>query len=65
MEEAAGIEVAEQDGLFRALLLELERMHNHIADLGALANGVGFGIDYSVAESPSEGHDCLLHRTPR
>ena len=28
----------------RALLLELERMHNHVADLGALANDVGYGI---------------------
>ena len=28
----------------RALLLELERLHNHVADLGALANDVGFGI---------------------
>ena len=26
------------------MLLELERIHNHVADLGALANDVGFGI---------------------
>ena len=38
------IEVDEQDRLVRALLLELERMHNHVADLGALANDVGYGI---------------------
>ncbi len=44
VEEAAGIEVSEQDQLVRALVLELERMHNHVADLGALANDVGFGI---------------------
>ena len=44
VEDAAGIAVAENDRLARALLLELERMHNHIADLGALANDVGFGI---------------------
>jgi Ni,Fe-hydrogenase III large subunit/Ni,Fe-hydrogenase III component G len=49
VEEAAGIEVAEQDCLVRALLLELERMHNHIADLGALANDVGFGVVNSHA----------------
>jgi Ni,Fe-hydrogenase III large subunit/Ni,Fe-hydrogenase III component G len=44
VESAAGVEVAEQDRVIRALLLELERMHNHVADLGALANDVGYGI---------------------
>jgi Ni,Fe-hydrogenase III large subunit/Ni,Fe-hydrogenase III component G len=44
VEAAADLEVAEQDRLVRALLLELERMHNHVADLGALANDVGYGI---------------------
>ena len=44
VEEALRIEVPEQDRLVRALLLELERMHNHIADLGALANDVGYGL---------------------
>jgi Ni,Fe-hydrogenase III large subunit len=49
VEEAAEIEVAEQDRIVRALLLELERLHNHVADLGALANDVGFGIVNSHA----------------
>ena len=44
VEAAADIEVDEQDRLVRALLLELERLHNHVADLGALANDVGYGI---------------------
>ena len=44
VERATGIEVAETDRLVRALLLEMERMHNHVADLGALANDVGYGI---------------------
>jgi Ni,Fe-hydrogenase III large subunit/Ni,Fe-hydrogenase III component G len=44
VEAAADVEVGEQDRLVRALLLELERMHNHVADLGALANDVGYGI---------------------
>jgi Ni,Fe-hydrogenase III large subunit/Ni,Fe-hydrogenase III component G len=44
VEEAAGIEVAEEDRCVRALLLELERLHNHVADIGALASDVGFGI---------------------
>jgi Ni,Fe-hydrogenase III large subunit/NADH:ubiquinone oxidoreductase subunit C len=33
--------------LLRAVLLELERLHNHIADLGAMCNDVGFGIIHS------------------
>ncbi len=44
VEDAAGIEVSHEDRLLRALLLELERMHNHIADIGAMANDVGYGL---------------------
>jgi Ni,Fe-hydrogenase III large subunit/Ni,Fe-hydrogenase III component G len=44
VEEAAGIAVADEDVVVRALLLELERIHNHVADLGALANDVGYGV---------------------
>ena len=50
VEDAAGIEVAAGDGLVRALLLELERLHNHVADLGALANDVGFGVAQAHAQ---------------
>ncbi len=44
VEAATGVDVGERERLLRALLLELERLHNHVADLGALANDVGFGI---------------------
>lgn len=44
VEAAAGIEISADDRLVRALLLELERIHNHVADLGALANDVGYSI---------------------
>lgn len=44
VEAAAGIDVADEDRVARALLLELERLHNHIADLGAIANDVGYGL---------------------
>lgn len=44
VEEALGLEVDEQARVARALLLELERLYNHISDLGAIANDVGFGI---------------------
>jgi Ni,Fe-hydrogenase III large subunit/Ni,Fe-hydrogenase III component G len=44
VEQALGIRLPEPQHRLRAVLLELERLHNHIADLGALANDVGFGI---------------------
>ncbi|MGA8247514.1 MAG: NADH-quinone oxidoreductase subunit C [Nocardioides sp.] len=44
VESALGLEVADTDLVLRAALLELERMHNHVADLGALANDVGYSI---------------------
>ena len=44
VEDAVGIEVAERDRLVRALLLECERLYNHINDIGALVNDAGFGI---------------------
>lgn len=44
VEQALGLEVDEQARVARALLLELERLYNHISDLGAIANDVGFGI---------------------
>jgi Ni,Fe-hydrogenase III large subunit/Ni,Fe-hydrogenase III component G len=44
VEDAAGITVSEPDRCVRALLLEMERLHNHVADIGALANDVGFGL---------------------
>jgi len=49
VEAASGTEVSEPDRLLRALLLELERMHNHVTDLGALANDAGFGVVNSYA----------------
>ncbi|MER5548909.1 NADH-quinone oxidoreductase subunit C [Streptomyces sp. NPDC002589] len=44
VEEATGTEVPEAAQRGRALLLELERIHNHVADLGMLCNDVGHGI---------------------
>jgi Ni,Fe-hydrogenase III large subunit len=44
VEEACGIEVPADSRYMRALLLELERLYNHVTDLGALCNDVGFGI---------------------
>ncbi len=44
VEEALGLELPPAGQRLRALLLELERLYNHVADLGALANDVGFGL---------------------
>jgi len=44
VEEATGTEVPAEARRARALLLELERIHNHVADLGMLCNDVGHGI---------------------
>ncbi len=44
VEQALGVPVDEEGRLVRALLLELERLHCHVADLGAMANDVGLGI---------------------
>jgi Ni,Fe-hydrogenase III large subunit/Ni,Fe-hydrogenase III component G len=44
LEDALGVEVPPTGQYLRALLLELERLYNHCADIGALANDVGYGI---------------------
>lgn len=44
VEDALAIDVTEHDRLQRALLLELERLYNHVTDLGALANDTGYSI---------------------
>jgi Ni,Fe-hydrogenase III large subunit/Ni,Fe-hydrogenase III component G len=54
VEAALGLQVSEPDARLRALLLELERMHNHVADLGALANDVGYSIAHVHAQGVRE-----------
>ncbi|MGW2371866.1 hydrogenase large subunit [Kitasatospora sp. NPDC001683] len=44
LEHATQTAVPAEARAARALLLELERVHNHVADLGALCNDVGHGI---------------------
>ncbi|TNC24872.1 hydrogenase large subunit [Amycolatopsis alkalitolerans] len=44
VEEAQWIAVPEDAQRIRAILLELERIYNHVTDLGALCNDVGYGI---------------------
>jgi Ni,Fe-hydrogenase III large subunit/Ni,Fe-hydrogenase III component G len=47
VEDALGIEVNDTVRARRALLLELERLYNHVGDLGAIANDVGYGIAHA------------------
>jgi Ni,Fe-hydrogenase III large subunit/Ni,Fe-hydrogenase III component G len=47
VEDALGIRVPAAAQRARAALLELERLHNHVADLGALCNDVAFGIAHA------------------
>ena len=44
VEDACGISVPSDTANLRALLLEMERIYNHVADVGALCNDVGFGL---------------------
>jgi Ni,Fe-hydrogenase III large subunit len=63
VESALGVDVTATDRQVRALLLELERMYNHVADLGALANDVGFGIAHVHAQRVREALLRLNQRT--
>ena len=44
LEDAAAARISLQAEAARSLLLELERLYNHVTDLGALCNDVGHGI---------------------
>jgi Ni,Fe-hydrogenase III large subunit/Ni,Fe-hydrogenase III component G len=50
VEDALGIELPDEVHRLRALLVELERLYNHAADLGALANDVGFSLANAHAQ---------------
>jgi len=50
IEDALGIELPDEVHRLRALLIELERLYNHVADLGALANDVGFALANAHAQ---------------
>jgi Ni,Fe-hydrogenase III large subunit len=44
VEDALRVQVPRDAQLLRAIVVELERITNHVADLGALCNDVGFGV---------------------
>jgi Ni,Fe-hydrogenase III large subunit/Ni,Fe-hydrogenase III component G len=49
VEEACEIDVPARASELRVVLLELERVYNHVADVGALCNDVGFGLAQAKA----------------
>ncbi|MBY8345078.1 NADH-quinone oxidoreductase subunit C [Streptomyces spinosirectus] len=54
VEEATGTEVPVAAQNARAMLLELERIHNHVADLGMLCNDAGHGVLNAQAQRVRE-----------
>ena len=54
IERLAGIEVPARASALRVVLLELERMYNHIADIGAIATDVAFTVPASRAQAQRE-----------
>jgi Ni,Fe-hydrogenase III large subunit/Ni,Fe-hydrogenase III component G len=47
VEAAAGADVPPRARLLRVILLELERLYNHIADVGAIVNDTGFAVAHA------------------
>jgi Ni,Fe-hydrogenase III large subunit/Ni,Fe-hydrogenase III component G len=47
LEAAAGVEPPPRARYLRVLLLELERLYNHLGDFGAIANDTGFAVAHS------------------
>ncbi len=62
VEDALGIGVPERDQLTRALLLECERLYNHINDIGAIVNDAGFGV---VNQHTGRLRETLLRHNAR
>lgn len=55
VEAAAHVDIPERARLLRVLLLELERLYNHIADFGAIANDTGFAVGHAHCYRIREG----------
>jgi len=72
LEDALGIEVPARAAWLRALMLERERVANHLGDLGALGNDAGFAFaltqfsklreDWQRASGEVFGHRFMMDR---
>ncbi|MBI4593184.1 MAG: NADH-quinone oxidoreductase subunit C, partial [Candidatus Rokubacteria bacterium] len=47
LEAAAGMRVPERAKYLRVIFLEMERLYNHVADFGAIANDTGYAVAHS------------------
>lgn len=47
LEAGAGTVVPERARWLRVILLEMERLYNHVGDFGMIANDTGYGVAYS------------------
>jgi Ni,Fe-hydrogenase III large subunit len=47
LENLAGVEVPENAQFARVVLLEMERLYNHVADFGMICNDTGFAVAHS------------------
>lgn len=47
LEAAAGVQVPERAKYLRVILLEMERLYNHVADFGAIANDTGYAVAHA------------------
>ncbi len=61
-EAVAGIEAPPRARFIRTALLELERLHNHVADFGMIANDTGFAVAQSHCARIREGLLALNKR---
>ena len=62
LERLLGVEVPRRARCLRTVLLELERLYNHVADIGALATDVAFAVPASRAQVLREGLVALQER---
>lgn len=70
VEQALGLPCPAHDVSARALLVELERLHNHVADIGAIINDVGYGVIHAHTQVLRERllrhhHELTGHRLLR
>ena len=49
VEQALDWQVTAREGLLRAMLLEMERLYNHVTDIGALCGDAGHGVLNALA----------------
>jgi Ni,Fe-hydrogenase III large subunit/Ni,Fe-hydrogenase III component G len=55
VEAATGVEAPSRARYLRVILLELERLYNHVADFGAIANDTGFAVAHAHCYRIREG----------